>query len=55
MIKWPWTRKPTPQPVPAPEPRPVRFEWSTPPWFDEAKEMERLEDDEWARIDKTSP
>lgn len=40
---------------PAPEPRPVQFSWSRPDWYDEAKEAERLEEDEWARIDKTTP
>jgi len=30
---------------PVPEKRPVRFEWATPLWFDEAKEAERAEDE----------
>ena len=47
-LTWPWTRKPAPA-APTSEPRPVRFEWSTPPWFDEAKEMERLEDEDYAK------
>lgn len=50
-LKWPWTRKPEPKPAPA-EHKQVQFSWSTPPWFDEAKEAERLEDDEWARLGK---
>ena len=35
-------RKPSPPPIP--EARLVRFEWSTPDWYDAVKEAERAED-----------
>jgi len=38
-------RIPAMPPAPVAEKRPVRFEWATPLWFDEAKEVERAEDE----------